>query len=238
MFDHNKAIFELDWQTLIKAGVGIIVVFYIFETICSLYLFNDVIDTTSGILSRQESQLKNLNLDADAEVKRTQDGMTNGVKEMQAGAKHLEDKLTNFANDFNDSLQAELDKMAKRHQQEYISEFLEKHVDYYDSNLYNADRNKSIAETKYPIPDYKQYVVLREAAIQCHVKLHNQQEETIYRNDIARLKAEQKTKVISSLPKPDYWKWPLTTEQWSKITTEEYRRLFILLTPEGQCRNV
>lgn len=238
MFDHNKAIFELDWQTLIKAGVGIIVVFYIFETICSLYLFNDVIDTTSSILSRQESQLKNLNLEADAEVKRVQDGMTNGVKEMQAGAMNLDGKIANFSKDFNDSLQAELNKVAKRRQREYISEFLERHVDYYDSNLYDTDRNKSIAETNYPIPDYKQYVVLRESAIQCHVKLHNTQEETIYMNEIARLKSEHKEKSISSITKPDYWKWPLTTELWSKITTEEYRRIFILLTPEGRCRNV
>jgi hypothetical protein len=238
MYDGNKNIFKWDWQNVVKLGVAVIVILTILRAVYSIFMVNDDIRLVSNIVSAQETQSKILHQEGDAEIRKVQSGLANGAKEMEGHAKQFESKMDNFYKDFSDSLQAELDRRESERRRDYIRHFLETHVDFYDAALYESDRKKAIGERHYPLPDYKQYSEMRETAMRCHVQFHNKEEEKRYRNKIAQLKTEHKDKLIPSVPKPDIWKWPLASEKSTKIKTDHYNLIFLMVTSKGQCRNV
>lgn len=242
MYDENENLYsnhlKWDWQKAIKMGVAVIVILAILRAVYTIFIVNDDMRLVSNMVSAQEAPSKTLHQESDAEIRKVQEGLANGAKKMEAQTQQFESRMDNFYKDFSESLQAELDRRESERRRDYIRHFLEAHVDFYDAALYEADRKNAIDERHYPLSDYKQYSAMRETAMRCHMQFHNQEEEKRYRNQIAQLKAEHKDKLIPFVPKPDVWKWPLTSEKSMKIKTDHYNLIFLMITPEGQCRNV
>lgn len=234
MYTDEKINTQWNWQNIIKILLVIIVSLYIVRTIYSVYSAHSVMSMTSDIISLKKKQFNKLNNESNDQISKVQNGISDGIKSIEQNAKHVEDKMTDFSKNFNESLEKELTKMRERHRREYIENFLNDHFYYYDVALYESDRKKAIESTHYTLPDYAQYDALRNKALQCHIERHNHQEEVNYKNAIAELKFEHNEKHISKIPKPDYWKWPLTKGQHSTISLHPIP-VFGVMTLEGRC---
>lgn len=232
----NEKFSHLNWQKIIKYGVIILFSVFIVRMVYSIYIAHMIFGTASSMISTQAANMDKLHAKNQADVRDIQNKMQDGIQSMKEHADNFDDKFAKFADDFTSSLQAEYYRIDERNRRDAIYDFLNHHFKSYDADLYEIDRKKFIAANHYDVPDYVKYDELRSAVYKCNMNRHNQDEMRRYKNKVARLKAEHQEKLVKSVPKPDYWQWPLSKEQMNKIADDAFLYPFSIISLEGQCR--
>jgi hypothetical protein len=221
-----------------KLAVAVVVIVYLLKAIYSVTTNHNEINEMAHYLSIQEKDLKEFNQQSDKDVQAIQHGMANGAKEFDQKLDDFSKSLSEFADDFTSSLDAELKRREEHVQNRVFYGFVDDHLSYYDADAYEKDRQREL--TDYPghtLPTYEEYVKLREEAYRCNWIAHNKWEQLAYNNEVGRLKAEHNKTALANVRKPDIWSWPLTNELNQKIREEYFPRFFSYITQDGKCRN-
>jgi hypothetical protein len=194
MPEENKNIFLWDWRKAVKWGVVLIVVLYITRVIYSVYIANTVLNVASDMAANQQKKFTQLHASGSDEIKKVQDGITNGAKEMDLKVEEFHSAFADFEKSFLSEIDEARKRMRDRRRKKYTNDFLKFHASYYDQDSYELERKKAIDETGYKLPDYAAYNALRDKAMQCNMRIRNREVETQYKNEIAELKYKHQRK--------------------------------------------
>lgn len=237
MIKKNLPYFKWNFNNAIKLSVVIVILLYLVHSITSMRTTTDELGALNQILAKQTLQFDNMQERGDKEIKKVQQGISQGASDMKAAGDDFKKRMDKFHDDFVGGLDKYFSEIKESNRYNFTQHFFENHVKYYDEESYEVDRQKAIADTHYDLPDYKAYARLRETALRCHMDDYNKSEATYYKNQIARLKAAHREDLIKTVKKPIVWTWPLTLERTEEIFSNNFNLFFTALTKEGTCRH-
>lgn len=236
MRNYDEVLSRWNWRHGVKFAVAVVVVIYLLKAIYSVTTSHSEINEMAHFLAVQEKDFKEFHQESDKEVEAIQNGMANGAKEFDRKVDSFSKSLDDFAKDFTSSLDAAIKTIEEHDQQRTFDYFVDAHYNYYDEESYEKDRQKELSKSAIlKLPTYKEFVVLREKAFQCGWKFHNDFHETYYKNKIAQLKADHNEAAIASVPKPDLWPWPITSEVREKIIDQYFPHVISIVRQDGTC---